>query len=407
VKTYGYIPLGDDYDHADRILEKALEITKYNKKLDKETANNMFVDLHSAITFISETYKTSRILNAIPRNASIIETVMDDGGTEWQDYNRSIVDLKWLEENGQCMDNIKAGYSSIPDAGRGAFASRFIPTGGLVAPAPLVHIKDRGMIKTYFDYTYNKDSYSIPDRDGPSSYQLIINYCFGHQESTLLLCPYGVLTSRINHSRDTPNTRIVWAKEMRHKDWMSQPIERWGDEYHTGLQFDFVALRDIQPDEEILIDYGRDWQEAWEHHVKTFVPPSSDYVPAYELNKKVYELELRTEDEREYELDGVQMHCRWHYLRQRGIPKPRGADDPACRIVRKLGEDSFLVRLIHRANREDRVTLTPGKLVWGIPQDAFFFTDLKYSRDHHQRYAFRHEMQIPDEMFPEIWKNAP
>jgi hypothetical protein len=54
-----------------------------------------------------------------------------------------------LEENGQCMDNIKDGVSTIPDAGRGAFANRFIPKGGLVAPAPLIHIPDRSIFTMY------------------------------------------------------------------------------------------------------------------------------------------------------------------------------------------------------------------------------------------------------------------
>jgi len=417
-RVYGYLPLPpDDYDAADEILNEGLGLTAYNKRIGKKQEQHhhpsqsspaslrqaMWHDLHSLLLDFSEIFKKSRILNAVPPNASIVEEVLIDGGTAWQDFNRSIKDLHWLEENGQCMDNIKPGVSTIPDAGRGAFASRFIPSGGLVAPAPLVHIKTREMIRTYLDVTTNKIGDSVPDREGRSSFQLLLNYCFGHEQSSLLLCPYGLLTSLINHSHDEPNTKLQWAKEMRHREWLEQPIQQWGDVYHTGLQFDFVATRDIAPGEEILIDYGEAWQREWDGHVKRFVPRTDPYVPAFELNEIGYDLDLRMEEDQDYELENIRLHCRWHYLRRHGVRKTKGAQDPACRIVRKLGEDSYLVRLVEWD--DDQSHYKAGRLVWGIPKDGFFFRDLHLSRDHHQAWAFRHAMLIPDDLFPEIWKN--
>ena len=55
------------------------------------------------------------------------------------------------------MDNIKVGNSTNPDAGRGAFANRFIPQGGLVAPAPLIHIRDYNSFKM-FQPKYKNDN---------------------------------------------------------------------------------------------------------------------------------------------------------------------------------------------------------------------------------------------------------
>ena len=65
---------------------------------------------------------------------------------------------------------------------------------------------------------------------------------------------------------------------------------------------EFVASRDIQPGEEVFIDYGEEWQNAWDEHVKKWEPiskesdltrwtekrdtPSGDPVTVYELNKK-------------------------------------------------------------------------------------------------------------------------
>jgi hypothetical protein len=441
-RIYGYLPLpsdddggDDDYTRADDLLNRMLDVTLDNERLEKhlknnnkknnkkgwssflsspsnhpeETSNplaNIFADLHALVVSTSELFKKSRILNAIPRNASMVETILEDGGTAWQHFNRSIKDLEWLEENGQCMDNIRHQTSTIPHAGRGAFATRAIPKGGLVSPAPLIHIQDSEMIEMFFDLKRNRKGLFVPDRTGRWSYQLIINYCFGHEESHLLLCPYGLLSSLINHSHDKPNTKIQWAKEMRHKEWLQQPIEKWGDTYHTGLQFDFVATRDIAKGEEILIDYGDAWQKAWDEHVESFhVPEPKTYVPAYELNSIIHELEFRTVDDREYELDNVRLHCNWDYLRRKGILKPRNAGYQACEIIRKLKEDSYLVRLLSWEDEDDNSKYTPGKLVWGLPKDAFYFRDLPFTRDHHQVWAFRHAMQIPDEIFPDVWKN--
>jgi hypothetical protein len=425
-RIYGYLPLpDDDYDDADKLLNKALHLTIDNDdikvhrgKLKPQSTNDissveslkreMWQDLHAILIDISEIFeKKSTVLNAVPPNASVVEAVLENGGTAFQDFNRSIKDLQWLEENGQCMDNIRTGISKIRHAGRGAFASRFIPKDGLVSPAPLIHIKNTEMIRTYFDQVRNSKGYYMANRKGRSSFQLLLNYCFGHEESTLLLCPYGLLTSLINHSHEAPNTKIQWAQIMRHAEWLEEPIDKWGDEYHTGLQFDFVATRDISPGEEILINYGEAWQSHWEQHVDTFVVPEpKTYIPAYGLNEVVHAMTLRTEDEREYELDNVRLRCHQHYFEQGNTRKRKSSKDPECRIVRKLANGTYLVRLVKWSETDDDQTqYTSEKLVWGIPKDAFYFVDLPFTRDHHQHWAFRHPMMIPDEIFPRVWKN--
>jgi SET domain len=427
---YGYLPLPDhDYNEADKVLNKALDLTLRNSKFavtnnnDESNANNptplsehLWNDLHHIVSSLTESFETSRILNAIPPNALDVPVVMESGGTAKQHLNRSIKELEWLEENGQCMDNIKVGNSSNPDAGRGAFATRPIPEGGLVSPSPVIHIANVEMIKMWVKQTWDEKGEIIPDREGRSTYQLLINYCFAHSQSTLLLCPYGLLTSLINHSSEAPNTKIQWSTKMRHKEWLEQPIKEWGEEYHTGLQLDFVATQDIEEDDEIFIDYGNAWKKAWETHVAEFVPPPETYMPAYQMSDWLDQLgELRTIDDREYELDGVRMHCQWWYLRQKGFKKPKGEDNPPCRILKKLSEGAddggtYLVELLTWTDSDEQSKYMQGykrkgRLVWGLPKDAFYFTDMPYSRDMHQQWAFRHPMMIPDEIFPEVWRN--
>uniref|UniRef100_A0A7S4IRF2 Uncharacterized protein n=1 Tax=Odontella aurita TaxID=265563 RepID=A0A7S4IRF2_9STRA len=40
-----------------------------------------------------------------------------------------------------------------------------------------------------------------------------------------------------------------------------------------------------------------------------------------------------------------------------------------------------------------------------IPQSAIFFVDRPYTTDQAMRGAFRHEIEIPDDIFPDVWKD--
>jgi hypothetical protein len=365
------------------------------KYLDSKDNEEVWSDLWDIVTSHASIWKTSRQLNALPEDASMLSQIMKSGGTSRQDYNRSIREISWLEEHGQCMDNIKVGQSEIPDAGRGAFANRCIPQGGLVAPAPLIHIPDSKVLKMYLprDGVDGKNNI-VRDLEGPVTFQLMMNYCFGHGESTLLLCPYGHLMGFINHSADRPNTKFQWGKEMPHSEWRQRPINTWGEEDHSGLSFDFVALRDIDEDEEILIDYGEAWKRAWQAHVRRFVP-RENYIPAYELNEmQVY----RTADEPQFE--GVLLWCRSHFF--------DGKKDSECRILKRVGEDRYMAQLIgyKQCKKEGTAVVEVQEILWSVPADAFYFTDLSYWRDHQRFDAFRRPMMIPDELFPDIWKEA-
>ena len=101
---------------------------------------------------------------------------------------------EWLQKYGTCGDHIVAGESTIPQAGRGAIANRDLPVGTVVAQLPLIHITDRRRLDTYPLVDKGWDGMQ-PDKTGPKSSQLILNYCYGHEESTILLCPYGTYYS--------------------------------------------------------------------------------------------------------------------------------------------------------------------------------------------------------------------
>ena len=117
--------------------------------------------------------------------------------------NRSLSEIRrsqsqrsseWLSENGICGDNLVVRQSTIRQAGRGAFASRFLPRGTMVAHLPLIHIPERDILK--MNRVGTVQGLRVPDPSlGALGEQLLVNYCFGHESSTMLLCPYGPLVS--------------------------------------------------------------------------------------------------------------------------------------------------------------------------------------------------------------------
>ena len=210
----------------------------------------------------------SRTMNALPKTNDIdtLEWILDNGGTGHAHRNNSVRSLEWLEQHGRCMDKITDGVSSIPSAGRGAFAKKSIMKGELVAPVPLVHVPDRNTFTIFegkvvavkgkckqHDNNQTHNYVDVADQSKPVHQQLLLNYCFGHRESSLLLCPYGHLTSLVNHDGIDPNAEVVWAKdsEMTHPEWRRKPLQEWVYEDTAGLSFNYVALRDIEKHEEI------------------------------------------------------------------------------------------------------------------------------------------------------------
>ena len=192
---------------------------------------------------------------------------------------------------------------------------------------------------------------------------------------------------------------------MRHPEWREHQVREWGTTYHAGLSFDFVALRDIEEDEEILIDYGEAWDKAWEEHVQSFIP-RTEYVPAYELNEQT-DQQYRTVDDRPYELDGVQLMCREWYVHKFLANTTRG--DMPCQILKRLGDDQYLVQLLDLQTGEafnaTRYSTKRTGMLWDVPSAAFGFVGMPYTQDHLQFNSFRHAMMLPDDIFPEVWKD--
>lgn len=422
--AYYMVPLRQNYKNADKFLENFQSLREAVPALS--TSSRLSEALYDLI--LNDFPYKSRNIYALPTNMSQIDHILATGGTRNATYNESIRELDWLEEHGQCMDNIKDGISTLPHAGRGAFANRFIPKGGLVAPLPLIHIGDRNILTMYEAAAENDKGKIVRNVSLPYHKQLLLNYCFGHADTSLLLCPYGLLTALINHSHQRPNAKITWsASPMRHPEWFNETYHAWHKTKHTGLSFDVVALRDIQEDEEILIDYGVEWETAWQEHLATFDVPRRGYVPAFEMNKQV-DQPLKTIYEIDYEHDeGIFTFCRKTIVDmalgeedalsedenfREEVQDPMDEGCYPCRIVHRNHNDSYIAELFYRKTKDHKSgmweveTDTVAYALFDVPRDTFYFHDAYYRRDHHQYWSFRHDMRIPDSMLPDAWRDS-
>ena len=356
----------------------------------------------------------SPVLATLPQDVSVMEFVADHG-VKYSEYQRSIKSIEWLEEHGTCIDNLRPGRSTIAQAGRGAFAHRDIAKDAVIAPVPLIHA-DRSIF-----YMYNAIEESYPDsseyqpnhEQQPIHQQLLLNYCFGHRDTQVLLCPYGVNVALVNHSKEKANAKIEWSnKSTRHPEWLMQHPSEWIVEMTAGLAFDLVATRDIRQGEEVLIDYGDEWEQAWQAHVEQWEPPANadKYLPAYMLER--FE-KLRTTAEGSYSSETHDIFCRDEYRIFAGFDRAE-YNLHSCRIADryqdpKTGQYRYNAEIVERIEymdvqgKPDLCQEVLREVLFNVPRDCFFIEDAFYSRDHAQPWSFRHDIRIPDHLLPDAW----
>ncbi|KAL7442249.1 hypothetical protein ACHAXM_008296 [Skeletonema potamos] len=384
------------------------------------------------------------------------------------EVENSIRSLEYLEEHGKCVDNIVPKQSTIPHAGRGAFATRFIPKGGLVAPAPLVHIADKSKVLMYGEKK-GPNGNVIRDEENIVHKQIILNYCFSHPNSTLLLFPYSSNVVYINHHSTDYNAKLQWTNDFdfyHHKEWLEKSVDFLEDQWTAGLMLEFVATRDIQPGEEVFIDYGEEWQNAWDEHVKKWKPISkeSDYnnltwwtettettngdpISAYQLNNN-QDIPIRTLEEQQINPypHNVEMQCYANtnhdtaylftpqtmpvFRRPYDEEKDMSVDEDEHHIVKckvreryEKEDDSseevevdgtkithkylYVIEIdAEKTVTDDETTFHEHHIITDVPWNAIKFVDKPYTSDVYLKHAFRHEMKIPDEIFPKSWMNV-
>ena len=278
------VPLESSYESALEFLQSYGKMLVGTDSPDDLVEDKMMIgdEVQKDLWDIIKTHPyVSRERQALPETYKDGIRAIKEGDIMTVEVENSIRSIEYLEEHGKCVDNIVPKQSTIPHAGRGAFATRFIPKGGLVAPVPLVHIADKSKANMYAEKK-GPTGNIIRDEENIVHKQIILNYCFGHPNSTLLLFPYSSNVVYINHHSTEYNAKLRWTNGFdfyHHKDWLEKSVDFLEDQWTAGLMLEYVATRDIQPGEEVFIDYGEEWQNAWDEHVKKWEPTSkaSDY----------------------------------------------------------------------------------------------------------------------------------
>ena len=390
--------------------------------LEKYANHHRFPSLYETLLEIRDVWKdTSRTLNALPANMDELSIALekDIGETYQSGATRS---LEWLQEHGTCIDHIVHRESTIPGAGEGGFAKRDLPKGTVITGSPLIIIPNESL--------FDMRNFTLDEKMGiwiPSATftrQIIFNYCLGHEDSTMLLFPYGsVGTHFINHNSSRANVKIQWAPtgNLRHNATLLNltPEEMYQMDVKPGLGIEYVALKDISEGEELFIDYGDSWENAWQHHVKHWTPPVHATVAA-DWNKRLDEPIRTTEEQVSNPYpSNIVLRCHVNLLRGAFGDEKTWAryDYPTtaryfvyglpCDILERSEDGSaYKVALL-----KDGLTFVefPGDhdliVVEGAPRQAMFFLDAEYQSDLYLKGAFRHHIRIPDEMMPNAWRN--
>ena len=206
-------------------------------------------------------------------------------------------------------------------------------------------------------------------------------------------------------------------------DWIDQSTHDVLDKPYAGLILEFVATRDIKEGEEIFLHYGHDWVSAWNKHVASWSPidVSDDDIPVEVFNG---DLIVRTEDEQSTEPYPVNVRTMC-FLVIPAIRNEEQVDEPityqwdmrghTLDKLKILLSNAKPCRILQRSydatSRCDTYTVTAeissemSINMTRVPREAIEFIYRPYRGDQFIENAFRHEIHIPDIIFPLKWKD--
>lgn len=433
--AFSTLPLKDDFPKAEALLHKFYTL-QTSLKENNNVPEKVLADLWGVVT--SLTY--SRTINALPVEHEAVSLVMQEGIRAYY-QPKGTRDLKDLQQIGRCLDITKPGKSTVAQAGRGLFATQRLEQGSIVAGSPMLQVQDARVFDMFNGDWFDKGE--EPDRDHLVGYQIMMNYCWKHAESTLYLCPYGAGVNYVNHGSSRgndngnkkANVRLQWTADgvMGHNAaWLSKPPQDMEYGASPGLFIDLVATRDILPGEEILMDYGPAWEDAWQEHLERWKNRdhnrySGDYQSARDWNNVNGETVLRTETEQEslpYP-SHMELRCLEDIERNPDMKHTEAASlwtlsesGVPCEIVerREATEDDqddendhyYKVLFAPKIWNEESEYYDIGD-VWyesdWIVRGALSFVDRPYSTDLMLEDAFRYPIGFPDELLPDAWRN--
>ena len=314
-----------------------------------------------------------------------------------------------------CLDSIREGRSTILDAGRGAFVTKAITKGTLISAVPLLPIMNSTVLRTSIHGDTN------------SSQQLLINYCFGHEQSDTVLCPLSNALL-INHNSKGANAELRWGKASSNRVddknallELTQQLTVISNDWASAsskLMLEVVATKDLQLGDEIFIDYGKSWERSYAEHIENWTPVEDDFVSSRLRNEEQWKIvadplvtyecclepmfnekraDMIHEDYQFYKFHdtsswpdhmitpfGTNTNVAWYPC------KVIALDDHGLCEVQVYSKSLDVVRLIRSYH--------------SMPREAIRFADSPYQSDQHLRNSFRNFIPMPDNVFPSHWR---
>lgn len=440
-----------DYEKADTILDRILNyFDQYGAKMS-DSLQDEVVDFMLDTILESADGKHAKILRSLlPPHPKKLRRVKAAGGT-FAYRNKDIIKSQdWLKTHGLCVDNLVAGKSTIPEAGRGAFARRAIKKDEIISPVPMLPILNEEVFEQYsktmevMDPKTNKTKVVFDDTVLSSGYHLMLNYAYGHPESTLMLVPMAPMVNYINHANhpDQINAYLQWAKhEHIYNDHALHDleIERIRIKNPRHVTMELVAFKDIAMGDEIFISYGDDWTDAYAKYQAKFhaLHPDIDHekypLKALELRplykNKPYPVNIQ-EGQTPYP-PGVITGC---YIESvddlpDGSAKYNSMNQQVARFIAPRKWEDFMGQNLNICDIKDRYEYvdvndgitkfnytvhthknleSPPEIieVRHVPHYAITLIDRPYTGDIHTPGAFRRWITLDDQRFPQSWRNA-
>jgi len=346
------------------------------------------------------------------------------------------------DDSYMCLDNVKIGETQLENAGKGLVAAKSIVKEDIVLSSPVVPIHRRDL---FGDGTGKTAPHGI------NNYQLMLNYALGHGDSDLLLLPYGPFVNYINggggSAGQKANAVLRWhttgEKEMdaprrlqfHHHELFGEYAKTVMETHGKGLVIDIVALDNIGAGEEIFLDYGTAWTQAYEDHVKRYQPPSNSSTyrtadqwfnnkklnPNPEFLKTVEELKTDPYPDNlqticyydsDAKIEKVDEETNTNYAVWEDGSLPHECIRP-CDILERYpdpeeeeGEMLYTAEMMHFEGEENYwfCNMKAGKhIARDLDFDGILIVDKPYSHDIFLEQAFRHEIGVPDNFYPREW----
>lgn len=433
-KIYRY-----DYDIADDIVDKLVDLYEKHPDLSLDLREDiMEFMLQKVLTMVAGA--NAKVVNSlIPENPRKLKLVQEAGGTFMYRYRDMIRTDKWLQSNGFCLDTIRQGVSKIEHAGRGAFANRDIGKGEIITISPMVHVVNRDLLNMYpIEFIENDDNYDVEERynesGGPIGKQIILNYAFGHPESTMIFVPTGPQVTLINNGGSHANGHAKWADYgdpiVNPSEYLDMTVDELASVKESVLIMNIVADRDILEGEEITINYGNSWQSAWDSYEKKWKETKegkSHPLKAEDLREMYYDKPFETPEtikDNPYpenvltvcflitteRPDGTLMTNQEFGTEINQFVAPMTYEEYDSKslysvdVLDRKEAPGFFYNYTVRANLNNGYEYDFSD-VMDVPHSACTFFDTRYSSDIHLPGAFRHPIGMPDSQFSAQWRN--